>query len=89
MSGYRVSVCALIDFVREHPSSGASTYIRPVLFSLAFSTPVSVNFGGMAASLDEENMALVLTAIRTRPFQTWPSDYISDDELREWQQDAV
>jgi|TARA_R110002020_G_C16308727_1_gene773650 hypothetical protein len=86
---YKDSVCALVDFVREHPSSGASDYMRRVLCSLAFSTPVSINLAGMAASLDEKNMALVLTAIQTRAFQEWPSDYISDEELRVWDKEAA
>jgi hypothetical protein len=86
---YKEAVCSLADFVREHPSSGASDYMRSVLISLAFSTPVSINLAGMAASLDQQNMSRVLTAIQTRAFQEWPSDYISDDELRGWQKDAA
>lgn len=86
---YKEAVCSLADFVREHPSSGASGYMRSVLISLAFSTPVSINLASMAASLDQQNMSLVLTAIQTRSFQKWPSDYISDDELRGWQKDAA
>jgi hypothetical protein len=86
---FRNAVHALIDFVREHPGSGASDHIRPVLRSLAFNVPVTVNLAQMASSLDERNMGNVLAAIRTRAFQTWPSYYISDDELNGWHELAA
>lgn len=83
------AVHALVDFVREHPGSGASRHIRPVLVSLGFDIPVTVNLAHMASSLDKRNMSNVITAIQTRSFQTWPSDYISDDELRDWHERAA
>jgi len=86
---YKKAVCEMADFVRDHPSSGASEYMRLVLCSLALSTPVTINLAAMAASLDATNMGRVVTAIQTRAFQEWPSDYISHDEVSAWHKEVA
>lgn len=83
-TSFRSSVCALVDFVREHPRSGATEIIKPVLASLAFGMSVEINFQTWSWALDETRMGQLLTAVQLRRSKTWPSDYVADVEIREW-----
>lgn len=81
---FRSSVISLIDFVREHPTSGAAKHIKQALISLAFNRDVAINLLSMSTSVDDVRRQQLSDAIFLRPWKTWPSDYISDDEIQSW-----
>lgn len=81
---FRESVCALVDFVREHPHCSTTKILKPALASLAFDTPLEINVASWAYTFDDIRMRQMMTAIQLRAGKKWPVDYVSDAEIRGW-----
>lgn len=81
---FRESVCALVDFVREHPYCGTTEILKPALASLAFNTPLEINVASWAYNFDDIRMHQMMTAIQLRSGKKWPIDYVPDSEIRGW-----